>query len=92
MPEQTVHRAPTSPVPTPRADEGTAAGGEVVEPLSRLGMADAGRAGGKGANLGEMLGAGFPVPDGFVVMAGAFRAAMQAGGVDAELTRHYCIK
>lgn len=28
--------------------------------------------GGKGANLGEMIEAGFPVPDGFVVTAGAY--------------------
>ena len=88
MPETTVPVATHDPVPAPRTDD---AGGEtasaVVEPLSRLRLADADRAGGKGANLGEMLGAGFPVPDGFVVLADAFRAAMQAGGVDAELGR-----
>jgi pyruvate,water dikinase len=90
MPEQTVHVAPGSPVPAPRADEPLADGGaatKVLEPLSRLGIADADRAGGKGANLGEMRGAGFPVPDGFVVLAGAFRAAVEAGGVAAELER-----
>jgi pyruvate,water dikinase len=58
-----------------------------VEPLSRLRLADVQRAGGKGANLGEMLGAGFPVPDGFVVLSGAFRAAMETAGVTKELVR-----
>ncbi len=28
--------------------------------------------GGKGANLGEMIHAGIPVPDGFIVTAGAY--------------------
>ena len=48
MPEQTVHIAPGSPVPEPRTDERTADGGatEVLEQLSRIGIADAGRAGG----------------------------------------------
>ena len=59
----------------------------MVEPLSRLHLTDVDRAGGKGANLGEMLGAGFPVPDGFVVLAGAFRAAMERAGVTNELAR-----
>lgn len=30
-------------------------------------------AGGKGANLGEMFNAGFPVPPGFVVITDAYR-------------------
>ena len=42
-------------------------------------------AGGKGANLGEVTAAGFPVPPGFVVTAGAYLAAMEAGGVRAAL-------
>jgi pyruvate,water dikinase len=37
--------------------------------------------GGKGANLGELTSAGFPVPGGFVVTAEAYLAAMEAGGV-----------
>ena len=42
-------------------------------------------AGGKGANLGELVKAGFPVPPGFVVTAGAYLASMDAGAVRDEL-------
>jgi pyruvate, water dikinase len=42
-------------------------------------------AGGKGANLGELTAAGFPVPPGFVVTAAAYLDAMAQGGVRAEL-------
>lgn len=38
-----------------------------VLPLHDLGRDDVALAGGKGANLGELLRAGFPVPNGFVV-------------------------
>jgi pyruvate,water dikinase len=46
---------------------------------------DAGLVGGKGANLGEILTAGLPVPDGFVVTAPAYLAAMDAAGVRGRL-------
>jgi pyruvate,water dikinase len=88
MPEQTVNRPPGASVPAPRTD--TPADGsssDLLEPLSRLRLVDADRAGGKGANLGEMLAAGFPVPDGFVVLSGAFRAAMAAADAIGELVR-----
>jgi pyruvate,water dikinase len=88
MADQTTHRAPGPPVPAPRSDDRSATGEvtpAMVEPLSRLHITDVDRAGGKGANLGEMLGAGFPVPDGFVVLAGGFRAAMETAGVTNEL-------
>jgi pyruvate,water dikinase len=52
------------------------------EELSRSSGASVG---GKGANLGEMKRAGLPVPDGFVVTTSAFLAALDAGGVRAEL-------
>ncbi len=42
-----------------------------VRPLSDIGIGDRPLAGGKGASLGELLRAGFPVPDGFVVTAPA---------------------
>ncbi len=57
----------------------------VIE-LDRLGKDDVAVVGGKGANLGEMLRAGFPVPPGFVVTAQAYLHAMDEGGVRAELT------
>ncbi len=40
--------------------------------LSELGRDDAASAGGKGANLGELVRGGFPVPDGFVVTTAAY--------------------
>ena len=41
-----------------------------------ISLTDAPQFGGKGANLGELTQAGFPVPAGFVVSAGAFLRAM----------------
>ncbi len=41
--------------------------------------------GGKGANLGELVAAGLPVPPGFVVTAPAYLAAMERGGVRDDL-------
>ncbi|HXF60790.1 MAG TPA: PEP/pyruvate-binding domain-containing protein, partial [Caldilineaceae bacterium] len=40
--------------------------------------------GGKGANLGEMTRAGFPVPPGFCVTTEAFRAFMEAAQADSS--------
>ncbi|MGW0394891.1 PEP/pyruvate-binding domain-containing protein [Streptomyces sp. NPDC003042] len=45
----------------------------LVVPLGRLGATDLGVAGGKGANLGELVRAGFAVPPGFVVTTAAYR-------------------
>jgi hypothetical protein len=42
-------------------------------------------AGGKGANLGELTRAGFPVPPGFVITASAFLAALDAAGIRGQL-------
>ena len=53
--------------------------------LADLGKGDVARAGGKGANLGEMVRAGFPVPPGFVITASSFLAAMDQGGVRSAL-------
>src|SRR5437773_10314170 len=41
-----------------------------VLPLEDVRAADTAVVGGKGANLGELLAAGFPVPAGFVIHAG----------------------
>jgi len=43
--------------------------------LSEVGLTDVGLAGCKGANLGEMIAAGLPVPAGFVITAEAARRA-----------------
>lgn len=56
----------------------------LVAPLRAFGRDDLALAGGKGANLGELVRAGFPVPDGFVVTTQAYAEA--ASGLDADLT------
>ena len=43
-----------------------------IQDFAELNKHDVRTAGGKGASLGEMTGAGIPVPPGFVVLAGAF--------------------
>jgi pyruvate,water dikinase len=50
-----------------------------------LRKADTAIAGGKGANLGELVHAGLPVPAGFVVTAEAYLAAMDYGSVREDL-------
>ena len=54
-------------------------------PFDNLRQGDAGIAGGKGANLGEMTSAGFPVPEGFVVTVEAFQEFMAANQLEAIL-------
>jgi len=56
-----------------------------VEDIANLGMADAEEAGGKGANMGEMMAARLPVPPGFVVLRDSFRESMKNAGVADEL-------
>ncbi len=50
-----------------------------------LSTKDVPRAGGKGANLGELTAAGLPVPRGFVLLSEAYLEAMDGAGVRAEL-------
>ncbi len=54
-----------------------------------LTIADVDEAGGKGANLGEMTGAGLPVPSGFVITASAYLDAMADGGARHTLTEAF---
>ena len=56
-----------------------------VEDIANLGMADAEEAGGKGANMGEMVKAQLPVPPGFVVLRYSYLASIRAAGVADEL-------
>ncbi len=51
--------------------------------LSRVSADDFNTVGGKGANLGEMIGAGLPVPGGFVVLTGAYDRFVEANGLSA---------
>ncbi len=53
--------------------------------LSEVGLGDVALVGGKGANLGEMIAAGFPVPPGFVVTAEAYLDSMEHAGLREEL-------
>src|SRR4051794_23565441 len=64
--------------PTPRPV------GKVID----LASADAGmlpEVGGKAANLGVLLAAGFPVPEGFCVPTAAYRQAASAAGLESVL-------
>jgi pyruvate,water dikinase len=45
---------------------------EFIAPFKQLRRESVARAGGKGAQLGEMLNAGLPVPNGFVVLTASF--------------------
>ncbi|MGZ4801596.1 MAG: phosphoenolpyruvate synthase [Acidimicrobiia bacterium] len=63
---------------------GTASAGVVLR-LAEIGRDDVAIAGGKGANLGEMVRAGLPVPPGFVVLAGAYLRAVEEAGVRRAL-------
>ena len=43
--------------------------------------------GGKAASLGEMTGAGLPVPPGFAVCTSAYRRARDESDLDAQIAR-----
>lgn len=59
----------------------------LVAPLRSFGRDDLERAGGKGANLGELIRIGMPVPDGFVVTTDAY-AAVDAPAPDRASYEH----
>ena len=50
---------------------------ELIKNFSELGKGDVGIAGGKGASLGEMTGAGILVPLGFVILSPAFEKFLE---------------
>jgi pyruvate,water dikinase len=56
----------------------------LVRSLDELTAADLSEAGGKGANLGELRRARFPVPNGFVITSAAYALAAEAAGVTGE--------
>lgn len=58
---------------------------DYVRDIRKLGISDADDAGGKGANLGELVTAGLPVPPGFVLTRSAYLDSVRSGGVEAEL-------
>ncbi|MCC6495058.1 MAG: phosphoenolpyruvate synthase [Propionibacteriaceae bacterium] len=53
--------------------------------LAELTAADLPIAGGKGANLGELVRAGFAVPDGFVITTGAYTDFVNRNGLDDRI-------
>ena len=57
----------------------------LVTRLNTVGRDDLAVAGGKGANLGELIQGGFPVPDGFVVSTEAYAAVVEGGGLAAVI-------
>ena len=59
--------------------------GRLVVDLSQVGKGDVAAAGGKGANLGEMIGNGFPVPPGFVIAAEACQEFYRQVGLESIL-------
>ena len=52
--------------------------------LRELSRADANRVGAKAANLGELAGAGFPVPEGFALTTAAFDCFLAANGLGPD--------
>ena len=53
--------------------------------LDEIDATDLETVGGKGASLGELTGAGLPVPPGFVVTAGTYRRFIEAAEIDEAL-------
>src|SRR3954451_23056347 len=62
-------------------------GAPFVVRLRDLAAASVPLAGGKAANLGELLRAGLPVPDGFCVTTVAYREMAAAAGLDELVDR-----
>jgi phosphohistidine swiveling domain-containing protein len=56
-----------------------------IRNLSDLTRADLPVAGGKAANLGELIHGGMPVPPGFCILTGAYREFVRAGGLDGGI-------
>src|SRR5215218_3745129 len=54
-----------------------------IRPLESLGLGDVELVGGKAANLGELIRAGFDVPPGFCVTTAAYRLAVRGTTVEA---------
>jgi pyruvate, water dikinase len=58
---------------------------EAIRAFGQLSRADVAFAGGKGANLGELTGAGLPVPPGYVVGAPAYAVFCDGEGLRARI-------
>jgi phosphoenolpyruvate synthase/pyruvate phosphate dikinase len=60
---------------------------EFLREFNEIGRNDIAVAGGKGASLGEITRAGFPVPPGFVVLSTAYDKVLQESGLLSEINR-----
>src|SRR3712207_393218 len=58
----------------------------LVAPIPAVRRHDLAFAGGKGANLGELVGAGSPGPDGFVVSTAAYDTVVEQAGLRPVIT------
>lgn len=56
-----------------------------IRTFSEVGKSDGAVVGGKGANLGEMVQAGFPVPDGFIVTSQTYFEFIESTGVKQKM-------
>jgi len=56
-----------------------------VKFLEEIGREDLPSAGGKGANLGEIIKAGLPVPEGFVLLVDSYREFIEANGLEKQI-------
>src|SRR5574341_2689918 len=68
-----------------RASNSTEHEALLAAPLDHFGRADLGQAGGKAANLGELIRAGFPVPAGFVVTTTAYDQFVAHNGLREKI-------
>jgi pyruvate,water dikinase len=80
----TMSLAATEAVATPPT--AAPAAGPLVRSLDEIGRGDIGSVGGKGANLGEMVRAGFPVPGGFVVTTAAYQEFVRSSKLAARIS------
>lgn len=58
---------------------------EIIRNLSKIGMNNVVLAGGKGASLGEMLGAGISVPPGFVILTTTFEKFLEETDLNIKI-------
>ncbi len=58
---------------------------EIVKWFKDIGKADVSKAGGKGANLGELVKAGLPVPPGYVITAQAYLLFTTESGLSQKI-------
>ncbi|MDP7578548.1 MAG: phosphoenolpyruvate synthase [SAR202 cluster bacterium] len=67
--------------------QGVQRASQMCLPLTAVNKNDVALVGGKGASLGELLRAGVPVPQGYVVTTDAYREFMSENGIEVEVER-----